>query len=149
MHPAVQKMGPLLVSRLEPNAAFHTSGVDVFGPFALKIGKSRATFKSYGLVCTCFTSRAIHLEPLEDLSTAAFLRALTRIQARRPAIRNLFSDNGTNFRGASTELSQAFDEWKQAEMVGEHLQPLQWVFNIPYAQEVAFTSGVLSQRKKF
>ena len=129
----VQKMGPLPASRLEIGAPFQVAGVDVCGPFASKIGKSRATFKVYCLVCTCFTSRAIHLEPLEDLSTAAFLRALTRIQARRPAIRQLFSDNGTNFRGANTELSQAFDDWKQSELVGEHLRPLEWVFNVPYA----------------
>ena len=129
----VQKMGPLPASRLEVGLPFQVAGVDVCGPFASKIGKSRATFKVYCLVCTCFTSRAIHLEPLEDLSTAAFLRALTRIQARRPALRKLFSDNGTNFRGANTELALAFDEWKKSEMAGEHLHPLEWIFNVPYA----------------
>ena len=135
---ANQKMAPLPASRIEVNApAFAIAGIDAFGPYQLKIGKSRASFKIYGLICTCFTSRAIHLEPMEDLSSAAFIRALIRIQARRPAIRQLYSDNASNFRAANTELSQAFDIWKQTTLEGEHLRPVEWIFNLPYASHRA------------
>ena len=133
-----QKMAPLPMTRVEGNApAFAMAGIDAFGPYQLKIGKSRASFKIYGLICTCFTSRAIHLEPMEDLSSAAFIRALIRIQARRPALRQLYSDNASNFRAADTELSQAFDIWKQSVLEDEHLQPVEWTFNLPYASHRA------------
>ena len=135
---AEQKMAPLPVSRVEMDApAFTVAGIDAFGPYQLKIGKSRASFKIYGLICTCFTSRAIHLEPMEDLSSAAFIRALIRIQARRPALRQLYSDNASNFRAANTELSQAFDLWRQATLEGDRLRPIEWIFNLPYASHRA------------
>jgi hypothetical protein len=39
---------------------FSTSGLDFFGPFNTVIG--RRTEKRYGLLITCFSTRAIHLE---------------------------------------------------------------------------------------
>ena len=137
--PAVQKLGSLPVQRLEPDYPFSTSGVDVFGPYAIKLGKSRASTKVYGLICTCFTSRAVHLEPLEDLSTTAFIRALSRIQARRPAIRRLYSDNGTNLRSANEEFKKAFEAWSTAELVGDNLRQLEWEFIPPYT---SFRGGI-------
>ena len=74
---------------------------------------------------------------MEDLSSAAFIRALVRIQARRPALSQLYSDNASNFRAANTELSLAFDLWKQSSLEGEHLRPVEWIFNLPYASHRA------------
>ena len=53
---------------------FTYTGVDLSGPFYVKIG--RCEVKRYGCVFTCLTMRAIHLEVLVSLETDAFLNGL-------------------------------------------------------------------------
>ena len=55
-------------------------------------------------------SRAVHNETANSLETDSFIQALRRFIARRGPIREIRSDNGTNFVGAKTELQQAVDE---------------------------------------
>ena len=52
------------------------------------------------------STRACHLELLDDLSTDHFIIALKRFIARRGRLQNIFSDNGTTFAGANNELQQ-------------------------------------------
>lgn len=49
---------------------------------------------------TCMCSRAVHVEMLDDLSTDAFINALRAFIAIRGPVRQLRSDQGTNFVGA-------------------------------------------------
>ena len=49
-------------------------GMDCFGPFIVKNG--RREIKHYGLLLTCFSSRAVHIEMLDDMSTDAFINDL-------------------------------------------------------------------------
>ena len=48
------------------------------------------------------TTKAIHLELVSDLTSDAFIAALKRFIARRGIPDQIFSDNGTNFRRASS-----------------------------------------------
>jgi hypothetical protein len=84
--------------------AFLYSGVDMFGPLEVCIGRRRE--KRYGIIFTCLTVRAVHLELARDQSTDAFIMCLRNFQNRRGKIRQLFSDNGRNFVGAEAELSR-------------------------------------------
>ena len=54
------------------------------------------------------TTRAVHLELLNSLDSDAFLLALRRFISRRGKPAELFSDRGTNFRGAERELHEMF-----------------------------------------
>ena len=50
-----------------------------------------------------------------DLTTEAFLAALTRFVARRGVPKTILSDNGTNFVGAKNELAGLFSllhQWR-------------------------------------
>ena len=85
---------------------FHSTGMDCFGPFQVKIG--RRTEKRWGLIFKCLTTRAVHLELLTSIDSDAFLMALRRFTARRGTPAELYSDQGTNFRGAEKELATAF-----------------------------------------
>ena len=50
------------------------------------------------------STRACHLELVDDLSTDNFIMALKRFIARRGRPQSIHSDNGTNFVGANNEL---------------------------------------------
>ncbi len=87
---------------------FFSTGVDCFGPFVVKIGRRQE--KRWGVIFKCLTTRCIHLDLLNSIDTDAFLLALRRFIARRGTPSEILSDQGTNFRGAETELREAFKE---------------------------------------
>jgi hypothetical protein len=103
-----QKMSDLPEERLEPAAPFTYTGMDVFGLWYIKEGPK--TLKRYGLIFTCLCSRAVHLETLNSMETNSFIDALRRFVNRRGKVRELRSDQGTNFVGAKNELRLALDE---------------------------------------
>lgn len=86
--------------------AFYSTGVDCFGPFEVKIG--RPVEKRWGIIFKCLTIRAVHLDVLTSIDTDAFLMALRRFIARRGTPAELYSEQGTNFRGGERELQAAF-----------------------------------------
>jgi hypothetical protein len=55
-------------------------------------------------------SRAVHIEVAASLETDSFINALRRFLSRRGPIRQLRSDQGTNFVGAKKELKDALRE---------------------------------------
>ena len=63
--------------------------------------------KRYGVLFTCLSCRAIHLEIANSLDTSSFINALRRFLSVRGPIRQLRSDQGTNFVGAARELAEA------------------------------------------
>ncbi len=97
-----QMITDLPANRVDPSPPFSYCGMDCFGPFLCKQG--RKEHKRYDLIFTCFSSRAIHIEMLEDLTTDAFINALRCFIAIRGAVREIRSDQGTNFVGALEEL---------------------------------------------
>ena len=103
-------MAALPPERTTLDRPFTTTGVDFAGPFDIKSFTGRACKLTKGYVCifVCFSTKAIHLEATTDLSTATFLSAFQRFISRRGCPTTIFSDNGTNFVGASRELEKDF-----------------------------------------
>ena len=127
--PIQQLMADLPETRVTADvAAFHHTGVDLFGPFIVVHG--RKTEKKYGVVFTCFSSRAIHLEIADSLSTDSFINALRRFICRRGNVASLTSDNGTNLTSTYRELKIGIQEWNQSQ-INEHLKQkdIAWHFN--------------------
>ena len=126
-------MAPLPVSRIDVCAPFEATGMDVFGPFHVIHG-GRATTKRWVLLLTCMACRAIHFEALKDMSTSTCINAIARFQARRPGLRTIYCDNGTNFVGAQSELAVAVDAWNDSGMVDKlRLEGIEWHFGPPNA----------------
>ncbi|XP_046873085.1 uncharacterized protein LOC124465379 [Hypomesus transpacificus] len=129
--PGSQQMADLPADRVCPDEApFTWVGVDYFGPFEVK--SRRSLVKRYGVIFTCLTIRAIHIEVASSLDTDSFIHALRRFIARRGQVQELRSDNGTNFIGAERELRQAIEGWNQGRINDMLLQKnIKWVFNPP------------------
>ena len=112
------------------NPPFTCVGVDYFGPFLVKRGRS--VVKRYGVLFTCLCTRAIHLEKADALDTDNCINAIRRFIARRGQVRELRSDNGTNFIGAERELREEIKKWNQVKFNNEMLQRnINWKFNPP------------------
>jgi hypothetical protein len=80
-------------------------GVDFFGPFLVKQGRS--TPKRYGCLFTCLTTRAVHLEVAYFLDSSSFENALQHFVCHRGQVKVVRRNNGTNFVGAESELREA------------------------------------------
>lgn len=94
--------------RVEVSALFTYCGMDVFGSFIIK--RVRKEYKRYGLILTCLSSLAVHIEMLEGLSTDTFINALRCFISLRGAVPQLHCDHGTNFVGARNELIEALKQ---------------------------------------
>jgi transposase InsO family protein len=62
--------------------------------------------KGYIAIFVCFTTKAVHIEVVTSLTTEVFVLALRRFIARRGRPNIIYSDNGTNFQGASNQLCE-------------------------------------------
>ena len=100
-----QKMACLPEDRLEPVPPFSYCAVDYFGPFIVL--ERRSEVKRYGVLFTCMGSRSVHLETANSLDSSSFINALSRFMSQRGAVRQLRSDQGTNFVGTQNELKAA------------------------------------------
>jgi len=71
-------MAALPAPRVTPAFPFNIVGVDYAGPFLLTAHSARGqrTSKNYAAIFVCFTTKAVHLENVEDYSTAGSLAAL-------------------------------------------------------------------------
>jgi transposase InsO family protein len=112
--------------------AFTNTGVDYFGPFFVTRGRTQQ--KRYGVIFSCLSSRAIHIEVAHSLTTDSFIHALRRFISRRGNLKSLRSDNGTNFVGAHRELLKEIDQWNKNSIEKWLLQKaITWTFNPPFA----------------
>ena len=125
-------MASLPAARVVQSAPFRHSGVDLFGPFQVKIA-GRAYHKVWVCLFTCLAVRAVHFEVVRDLSSNSFVNALIRFRSRRPGVRSLQSDNGSNFVAADKELKAAVDSWNASTTDELRVEGLEWKFIPPLA----------------
>ena len=113
---------------------FSHCGVDLFGPVQVKQGRKR--LKRWVVLFTCMTVRCIHLDVVDSCETDSFISTLRRFTNRRGCPHSMYSDNGTNFKGASTELKEFVDKLKSDEdkiKEAVSVQHIKWTFNPPAA----------------
>jgi hypothetical protein len=102
-----QLMGDLPKYRVNICHCFTNTGVDYAGPVLLKMNR-RTTTKAYLAIFVCLATKAVHIEVVSELSSQAFIAALSRFTARRGHCQSIYSDNATNFVGASNEMSKLY-----------------------------------------
>lgn len=131
--PGEQKMAHLPGERLTANLPpFSNIGLDYFGPFEVQRG--RTTLERYGVIFTCMTSRAVHLEMACSLTTDSCINAIRRFLCRRGQAQHMRSDNGNNLVGAERELREALKTLEQRKIHQNLMKEgVQWRFNTPIA----------------
>ena len=152
---AEQIMGELPAARVTQSQPFLYSGVDYAGPIQIKTTKGRGhkAYKGYIAIFVCFATKAVHLEVVSDMSSDTFLAAFRRFIPRRGRCAHLYSDNGTNFVGASRILQKEIKNYIQNSDVQDELSTIgtQWHFIPPAAPHFGglWEAGVKSMKYHF
>ena len=133
-------MADLPSDRLKPGPPFSAVSVDTFGPWLTVSRRTRgglAHSKKWALFFTCLTTRAIHVEIVEELSTSSFINALWRFIAIRGNVKELRSHRGTNFIGTVEALKadcvNVEDTSLRKFLKGKGIV---WSFNPPHASHM-------------
>lgn len=138
--PTHQKMADLPEDRLSPGPPFTSVGVDVFGPWQIVTRKTCGAVahrKRWAVLFTCMTTRAVHIEVLEDLSSSCFINSLRRFVAIRGPVKKFRSDRGTNFVGAVDNLKVDVIHVEDPKLQ-KHLRESEavWHFNAPHSSHM-------------
>ncbi|XP_038077337.1 uncharacterized protein LOC119745185 [Patiria miniata] len=124
---ASQRMADLPEERLKPGPPFTRVGIDCFGPWEVVSRRTRggtAQSKRWGMIFSCLTSRAVHIEVIEEMSTSSCINALRRFIALRGKVEVFWSDQGSHFVGVMNDkLFQSYLEKNDT----------QWKLNPPHA----------------
>lgn len=113
---------------LTNSAPFEHVGVDVFGHWTIAARRTRggcANSKRWAVCFSDFTTRGIHLEVLEEMTSSSFINAMRRMQALRGPVISFYSDRGSNFVGTIHELLQSKEvlEYLRDEQIEWKLNP--------------------------
>jgi hypothetical protein len=84
-------------------------GIDYTGAIQIK-GSTNEKQVAYIILMTCGVTRAIHLEVVEDMTTAELIEALRRFSGHHPWPSIIYSDNATTFQSAANLLNKIFQD---------------------------------------
>ena len=132
-----QKMANLPAVRVSVDPPFTNVGLDVFGPLSVTSRRTRANSaesKRWAVMFTCLSTRAVHLEVVESMSTSSFVNALRRFLSIRGPVKHLRSDRGTNFVGAGKELKINVNDPEIKTYLLD--QGCVWTFNAPHSSHM-------------
>ncbi|VDL81853.1 unnamed protein product [Nippostrongylus brasiliensis] len=124
-------MPSLPLDRVMVSKPFQNVGCDFMGPFL-----SKSLNKMYVCLYTCLTTRALHLEVVENLSAGAFLNSFIRFTSRRGIPKIMRSDCGTNFKQGERIIAAMYES---DQVTGNSLmsycatERIKWIFNPPGA----------------
>ncbi|XP_055714250.1 uncharacterized protein LOC129808497 [Phlebotomus papatasi] len=125
-----QIMADLPKHRISLVRAFSSVAIDCCGPFFIRTGaESRGRTQRIDIVVfVCTSTKAVHLEIVSSLSSEAFMSSFRRFTSRRGVCKEVFSDNGRNFLGASRELQRLLAEEAQTIQDQTINQNITWHF---------------------
>ena len=106
-------MGPKHESNLCIAPAFHTTQVDICGPFdSFSNANKRARIKVWVVVFCCSTVGAIDCKVMEDYSTDSFILAFIRFSCRYGYPKNLHPDYGSQLLKGCRDMVLSYADMK-------------------------------------
>ena len=113
--------------RVEQAKPFSTIGVDFAGPlFVRKEGNQ--TEKVYIALFTCNSTRAVHLDLVEDMSASTFLRCFRKFVARKGTPALVVSDNAKTFKASAKYLRKLYSDPQVRNYLDTNR--IRWRFNL-------------------
>uniref|UniRef100_A0A7I5E795 Peptidase A2 domain-containing protein n=1 Tax=Haemonchus contortus TaxID=6289 RepID=A0A7I5E795_HAECO len=125
------EMPPLPKDRVVITKPFQNVGCDFIGPF-----DSKEKTKMYVCLYTCLTTRAVHLEVVENMTAVAFLNSFVRFVSRRGVPKLIRTDCGTNFKLGQVVINNLYqnnDIDGYSVMSYSSSEGIKWIFNPPSA----------------
>ncbi|XP_053378515.1 uncharacterized protein LOC128548137 [Mercenaria mercenaria] len=116
---------PLPKYRLEDSPPFTVTGVDFTGALHVKDRHGNQE-KAYICLFTCASTRALHLEVVQNLTEKSFLQAFRRFCSRKSLPRIMVSDNAATFQSTSRYIRQLFESQSIRETLSQ--EGTQWYF---------------------
>ena len=86
---------------------FSVTGVDFTGALHVKNGGDEK--KVYICLFTCTSTRAVHLEIVQDLTVESFLLAFRRFANKKSLPKQMLSDNAFTYITAAKDLQKLFE----------------------------------------
>ena len=119
---------PLPAERVQWVPPFSHVGVDHTGSYVIRDPQGRKS-KVYICLFVCATTRAVHLEVVEDLTTSKFILSLRRLAATKGMPKLILSDNHRTFIAGETFLL----DLQQDPSVREYLnsRSIRWKHQTP------------------
>ena len=126
-------MAPLPLAGLQTSIkTFTRTSADFGSPFTTIQRRGKRREKRYLCLLTCLATRDVHLEIAFGLDTDSFLNAFYRMASRRGLLEEMFSENGTNFKGAGSELKMLLSELDESKInAAVANKGVKWHFNPP------------------
>jgi len=135
-----QKMADLPKDRLQPYPPFTSVGIDTFGPWSVVTRRTRggaANSKRWAIIFTCMSTRGVHIEVVEEMSTSSFINAFKRFVSIRGDVKLIRSDRGTNFIGATDHLGINGINVEDGPVKNYlHDNGIEWHFNSPHSSHM-------------
>ena len=154
--PLKQTLSPLPPSRLDEATPWKFASTDFFGPCIVTHSCKHAACphpreeKCYGALWTDFTTRCVHLEAVQDLTTESFMQALIRFISRRGKPDMIYSDNAKTYKATDKELAKLYRtiEWdKVGEKAAE--RGISWTYSCSRAPwENGLTERLVKSAKR-
>ncbi|KAH8339623.1 hypothetical protein KR067_011866 [Drosophila pandora] len=129
--PRPPQMAPIPRARIGSfQRPFTYTGVDYFGPLLVNVGRRKE--KRWVALFTCLTLRAVHFEIAYSLDTSSCIMCLSNFMALRGTPKEIFSDNGTNFRATKKAVREELKKIEHDKIIIK-FDGIQWRFNPPGA----------------
>ncbi|XP_070854774.1 uncharacterized protein [Drosophila suzukii] len=129
--PQPPQMAPVPKARLTSfEKPFTCTGVDYFGPILVNVGRRKE--KRWVALFTCLTLRAVHFEIAHSLDTSSCVMCFTNFMALRGTPRDIYSDNGTNFKATEKALREELIKIN-FDKIAMKFDGIKWKLNPPGA----------------
>ena len=124
------KQSQLPEFRVKHDSAFKSIVIDFAGPLFIK-NSSGESKKVYIALFTCGSSRAVHLELVNDLSAQTFALCFRRFISRRGIPNMIVTDNAKTFKSFSKTLRRIIRSPELQSLLTE--KSITWKFNLAKA----------------
>ncbi len=122
---------PLPDFRVRQSRPFQTTGLDFAGPFYIWTSSGPRNSKTWLCLYTCYSTRAVHLDLVTDMTATSFLRSFQRFSARRGVPSCMVSDNAKTFKCTTVAIKNMIESSEFANYFSRlHIE---WRFNLEKA----------------